>query len=99
MSSPRQSNGAWFAVDLDAAIDRLAERVVARLRGELVSETGPIRPRLLTVKQAAVYLGRSKHAVQHMVAQGRIPVVRDGRRVLLDVRELDRWIEANTERD
>jgi excisionase family DNA binding protein len=54
-------------------------------------------PRLLTVDQAAAYLGRSKEAIQHMTAARKLPVVRDGRRVFLDVRELDRWIELSKE--
>ncbi len=32
-----------------------------------------------------------------MIASGKIPVVRDGRRVFLDVRTLDHWIEMKTE--
>ena len=56
-----------------------------------------VTPRLLTVDQAAVYLGRSKASVQHLVAQRRISVVREGRRIFLDIRELDAWIAANTE--
>lgn len=51
----------------------------------------------MTVEQAATYLGRTKEAVQHMVAARKLPVVRDGRRVFLDIHELDRWIGQNTE--
>ena len=69
------------------------------MRAELAKDgRGAVRPRLLTVEQAAVYMGRSKAAVQHMVAGKRLPVVRDRHRVFLDIRELDRWIESNTER-
>jgi excisionase family DNA binding protein len=78
---------------LDAILDALAERVAQRL---LRAERSPaMRPRLLTVAEAARYLGRSKHAVEHLISQGRLPVVREGRRVFLDVEELDRWIEQN----
>jgi len=86
-------------VTLDAIIDTLASAVAAKLRADLGDSSGPasIAPRLLTVDQAAVYLGRSKEAVQHMVGARKLPVVRDGRRVFLDVRELDRWIEQSKE--
>jgi excisionase family DNA binding protein len=80
---------------LDALVDRVAERLATRLPWN--GNGGAIRPRLLTVEQAADYLGRSKAAVQHLVCSKRLPVVRDGHRVFLDVRALDRWIEGNTE--
>ena len=32
-----------------------------------------------------------------MTAARKLPTVRDGRRVFVDIRELDRWIERNTE--
>jgi excisionase family DNA binding protein len=88
-----------ISVTLDSIIEMLASAVAAKLRADIGSSGGsaPIAPRLLSVDQAAVYLGRSKDAVQHMVAARKLPVVRDGRRVFLDVQELDRWIERSTE--
>ena len=56
-----------------------------------------MKPRLLTVDQAAIDLARSKDAVQHMVASRKLPVVRDGRRVFIDSEDLERWIDANKE--
>ena len=72
---------------LDSLIDTLASAVAAKLRADLRDSGGSssIAPRLLNVDQAAVYLGRSKEAVQHMVAARKLPVVRDGRRVFLDL--------------
>ena len=55
-----------------------------------------IQPALLDVKQAAAYLGRSEQAVQHLIFEKRIPVVRDGRRVHLRRVDLDTWIDQNT---
>jgi excisionase family DNA binding protein len=52
-------------------------------------------PRLLTVKDAAQYIGRSEQAVQHLIHRRELVVVRKGRRVHLDRADLDRWIEAN----
>jgi len=57
-----------------------------------------VKPVLLTVEQAAAYLGRTKEAVQHLIAERKVPVVRADRRVFLDARDLDQWIEQNKER-
>jgi excisionase family DNA binding protein len=80
-------------------IDAIAEQIVAKLgeRPGPGSPGGTVQPRLLTVEQAAVYVGRTKEAVQHLVASRRIPIVRSDRRVFLDVRDLDQWIDANKE--
>jgi excisionase family DNA binding protein len=82
--------------DIDGLIDVFAERVAAKLRDQPAESGGAaIKARLLTVEQAAVYLGRTKEAVEQMIAGGKLPVVRADRRVFLDVRDLDRWIDAN----
>lgn len=54
-----------------------------------------ITPRLLTADQAATYLGRTKEAVQHMIFEGKVPTVRTDRRVFIDIKDLDAWIEDN----
>ena len=83
---------------IDALARALVPAVAARMQEHLGNGTnGTITPRLFTVAEAAKYLGRSKVYVQHLVAQRRLPVVREGGRVFLDVRELNRWIDANTE--
>ena len=83
-------------LDIDGLLDKLAERVADRIGERLGGNgSGAVRPRLLTVEQAAHYLGRSKASVQHLVADGGLPVVRSDRRVFLDIRDLDRWIERN----
>ena len=82
-------------LDIDALLDSLADRVAARLGQRFGQSNGTaVRPRLLTVEQAAMYLGRSKASVQHLISDQAIPVVRHDRRVFLDVRDLDGWIDA-----
>ena len=74
----------------------VAEEVAAMLRPELARFVTPvIQPALLSVKQAAVYLGRSEQSIQHLIFQKELPVVRVGRRVHLDRRDLDAFIEKN----
>ena len=53
------------------------------------------RKRLYAIHEAAEYLGRTPWAVREMIWKGKLPAVRDGRRILLDINDLDQWIEAN----
>lgn len=50
---------------------------------------------MYSIKESATYLGRTPWAVREMVWAGKIPCVRDGRRVLLDVNDMDKWIEKS----
>ena len=71
---------------LDALADAIATRVLARLHS---SE----EPRLLSVNDAAAYIGRTTRALRHMIADGTIPAVREKSRIHLDRGDLDHWIE------
>jgi excisionase family DNA binding protein len=75
----------------------LAAQIAARIIPQIQQDNG--RPkaaaRLLTVKEAAAYIGRSEQAVQHLIHKRELVVVRKGRRVHVDRGDLDRWIEAN----
>ncbi len=69
-------------------------RMVAALNHTSRQQTKqPPTARLLTVKQAATYIGRSEQALRHLIHQRDIPVVRTGRSVHIDRADLDRWIE------
>lgn len=75
---------------------QLVEQVTARVLASQVPaipDQRKIEPRLLTVEQAAEYIGRSEQAVRHLIFQRDIPVVRTGRCVRIDRKDLDRWIE------
>lgn len=80
---------------LEGFLDHLADRIANRVSDRLSDSPAHPSVRLLTVDQAAEYLGRTKTAVQHMIAQRKIPVVKSDRRCFVDVRDLDRWIEDN----
>ncbi len=58
---------------------------------------GPVK-RLYSVPEAACYLGRTVDGLREMVWAGKLPHIKDGRRVLLDVRDMDAYIEANKTR-
>jgi len=53
--------------------------------------------RLFTLKEAAVYLGRTEWGIRDLAWSGRIPVVRNegGRKLFFDIRDLDAFIEKN----
>lgn len=65
-------------------------------RPPVSDDGGPISPRLLSVDAAGIFLGISSHALRHRIAEGTIPYVRlgGGRRILLDIRDLERLIEV-----
>jgi len=81
-------------VDMSPFIDAIAQNVATRVRTELESR-GVVQPRLLNVKQAAVYLGRTEDGIRHLQASGALPVVRIDSRVQFDIQDLDRWISQN----
>lgn len=80
---------------LDALVSAIATEIADKIRYSLAPQTLQMRPVLLNVKDAATYLGRSQQSVQHLIFKRELPVVRVGRRVHLDRRDLDAWIEKN----
>jgi excisionase family DNA binding protein len=60
-----------------------------------ISHKGGITKRLYTVEEASIYLGRSVCAIREMLWAGKLPYIKDGRRILLDIKDMDAWIEKN----
>ncbi len=56
----------------------------------------PLNRRLVSIRQAAAYIGMSRHTVYTMISQRRIPHVKVGRLVKFDLAMLDAWIKGNT---
>ena len=52
--------------------------------------------RLISIRDAADYMGLSRHTLYTMVSQRRIPYVKVGRLVKFDVGLLDEWIRQRT---
>jgi excisionase family DNA binding protein len=63
----------------------------------MTSRDRPVK-RLYSIKEAALYLGRSVWAVREMIWAGKLPYIKDGRRILLDIYDMDEWIEKNKNR-
>jgi excisionase family DNA binding protein len=70
--------------------DTIAEAVVTRL-----TDCGVLVPRLLTLDQAATYLGLTKDALKAKVHIGRVPTVDIDKKLRFDRQDLDRIIEAS----
>jgi len=70
--------------------DTIAEAVVTRL-----VDCGVLIPRLLTLEQAATYLGLTKDALKAKVHLGRVPTVELDKKLRFDRHDLDKMIETN----
>lgn len=53
--------------------------------------------RLYSIKETSEYLGVSPWAIRELIWKGSIGQVRIGRRVLIDVHDIDSFIEMNKE--
>jgi excisionase family DNA binding protein len=87
------------AATLDLFLDALAERVAERLAREprSGSKSGTQAARLLTLKEAATYLALSLSTIKKMLISGELKVVSRGGRRMIDIHDLDLWIEQHKE--
>ena len=79
----------------DLNFDRLMEVLAEKLASKLTREPSRLYPRLLTIPQAAIYLGRPREAIQHLATSGKIPMVLADRSAFIDRLDLDKWIDDN----
>jgi len=54
--------------------------------------------RLYNIKESAVYLGRTVWAVREMLWAGKMPYVKDGKRILIDIQDMNEWIDRSKTR-
>jgi excisionase family DNA binding protein len=81
----------------DAFAEVIERAVEAAIRKALNLSEATNR-RLMTIEETAVYLSLSKREVYNMIATHELPAVTHGRRKMLDIIDLNRWIERNKER-
>jgi excisionase family DNA binding protein len=55
--------------------------------------------RLLTLNEAGAYIGLSHWRVRSLIYSGQLPYVRLGRRILIDLRDLDALIDSKKQRE
>ena len=83
-----------LSVFLEQCLERIAELVAAR-----IGSGGGSTKRLMTIPEAANYLGRSRRAVEAMIARGTIPVTKLDGRCQVDRVALDKMISDRTYRE
>jgi hypothetical protein len=57
----------------------------------------PLHKRLFDLKEAAIYLGRPVFSVRTLIWDGALPFIKDGRKLYLDIVDMDTYIERNKE--
>jgi len=57
--------------------------------------SNPLPQRLYDLKQASQYLGRSVWGVRELIWAGKLPVIRDSRKLYLDIGDMNEYIEKN----
>jgi excisionase family DNA binding protein len=55
--------------------------------------------RLYTLKQAGAYIGLSHWRVRSLIFSGQLAYVRMGRRILIDLKDLDALIDSKKQRE
>jgi hypothetical protein len=80
-----------WQIPIDDLVEMIASEVVKRV------QTRPREPRLLSVEDTAFYLGRTPEAVRMMIRRGTLPAIRIDGRIMLDVLDLNKIIEASRE--
>ena len=58
-----------------------------------IKNINPLPPRLLSLKNAARYMGRTVWGMRELYWASKIPMVKDGKKIYFDVRDLDAYID------
>lgn len=93
---PKETHGMTTDTNLNTILNAVSDLIAAHSSKRLAEsgrEAGKVQQRLFTVEDAAIYLGRTKKAVQHLIASGKLRTVKCDHRVFLDRKDLDEWIE------
>ena len=85
------------AISTTGVFERLVEQAVEPGVRKALNICETTNRRLLSVEEGAVYLSLSKRELYNMIANHEIAAVTHGRRKMLDIRDLDAWIEHNKE--
>jgi excisionase family DNA binding protein len=78
--------------------DSLAQMIEAACEAAIkrtmhISDVSPRR--LLTARESAQYLSLSEREVYNMISDRQLAGVRHGKRVMVDIRDLEEWIAAH----
>ena len=68
-------------------------------REETQPKTRDGHKRLLTLNEAGIYIGLSHWRVRSLIYSGQLAYVRLGRRILIDLKDLDALIDSKKQRE
>jgi excisionase family DNA binding protein len=57
--------------------------------------SNPLPKRLYTLSEAAHYLGRTLWSMRELIWKGSLPIVRDGKRIFVDIKDLEFYVTKN----
>jgi len=57
----------------------------------------PLPKRLYTLKEAGYYMGRTLWSMRELIWAGKLPIVRSGKRIFIDLKDMDTFIEKSKE--
>lgn len=80
---------------IEDAFNDAVERAVECAVKKALNINDATNRRLLTIEESAQYLSLCEREIHNMNANHELPVVRRGRRKMIDIRDLDAWIERN----
>lgn len=69
--------------------DRISDGLIEAMKNKAIIK------RLYNVSEAADYLGRSVNAIREMQWAGKLSYIKDGKRILFDIRDMDSWIDSH----
>lgn len=69
------------------------------MQPDCATTSSKVSKRLYTIAEAAQYLGRSTWSVRRLIWSGEVPEVRVGRRIHLDIKDMEAFIERNKLRE
>jgi excisionase family DNA binding protein len=78
----------------DSLFQTLEAACEAAIR-KVMNITDGLSRRLLTVRNSAEYLALSEREIYNMISEQELVGVRHGRRLMLDIRDLDEWIASH----
>jgi len=76
-------------IDYPLRQDRISDGLIEAMKNKSIIK------RLYNVSEAADYLGRSVNAIREMQWAGKLSYIKDGKRILFDIRDMDSWIESH----
>ncbi len=80
------------------SIDAQARSMAKKQKHKTAQGVSKVLKRLYTIQETGVYLGRSAWSVRELIWSGKLPYVRVGKRIHLDIQDLDKFIEEHKTR-